>query len=79
MFCSFLNSVIQQGAVEYQVRFHATWSELTHPDDFLPNPYFSGLVVTSHNGNISFLNIGDVASLGIKNMAETGGKNPLIE
>ena len=61
----------------YQVTFDAVWSEETHPDDFPPNPHFSGLIGASHNEEVTFWEIGELASPGIKNMAETGSKQPL--
>ncbi len=64
-------------AVTYKVIFKSTWSEETHPDDFPPNPHFSGLIGASHNDKVSFWKEGKLASLGIKNMAETGSKDPL--
>jgi hypothetical protein len=62
---------------EYKVTFQSTWSEDTHPDDFPSNPHFSGLIGASHNDNVNFWRDGELASLGIKNMAETGSKSPL--
>ena len=62
---------------KYQVTFDATWSEETHPDDFPSNPHFSGLIGASHNENVKFWEGGELASQGIKNMAETGSKDPL--
>ena len=63
--------------VTYEVTFDAAWSEETHPDDFPPNPHFSGLIGATHNEKISIWREGELASDGIKNMAETGSKNPL--
>jgi hypothetical protein len=65
--------------VEYEVTFDATWSEATHPYEFPSNPHFSGLIGASHNDQIHFWREGEIASPGIKNMAETGSKNPLID
>ena len=73
----FLTGCIDRDAVTYKVTFDATWSEETHPDDFPPNPHFSGLIGASHNENVVFWREGELASPGIKNMAETGGKSPL--
>ena len=64
---------------KYQVTFDATWSEETHPDNFPPNPHFSGLIGASHNENVKFWVEGELASPGIKNMAETGSKDPLTK
>jgi len=72
-----LTGCIEKDAVKYRVTFDATWSEETHPDDFPPNPHFSGLIGASHNENVVFWGEGELASSGIKNMAETGSKSPL--
>ena len=72
-----LSGCVQPNTVTYEVVFDATWSEETHPDDFPPNPHFSGLIGASHNENVHFWREGELASEGIKNMAETGQKSPL--
>jgi len=68
---------IAPNMVTYEVTFDAIWSEETHPDDFPPNPHFSGLIGATHNEKIYFWREGKLASEGIKNMAETGNKFPL--
>lgn len=68
---------IEKNAVTYEVTFNATWSEETHPDDFPETAHWSGLIGASHNDKVQFWKVGELASPGIKNMAETGGKNPL--
>ncbi len=73
----FFSGCIAPNMVTYEVTFDATWSEETHPDDFPPNPHFSGLIGATHNERISIWRAGELASNGIKNMAETGNKNPL--
>jgi hypothetical protein len=65
------------GPAEYQLTFEATWSEATHPTDFPPNPHFSGLIGAAHSPDVRLWEMGQLASPGIKNMAETGGKSPL--
>jgi hypothetical protein len=72
-----LPSGVSAGTVEYVVRFDATWSAATHPIDFPPNPHFSGLIGGTHNAQVTFWEEGELASPGIKNMAETGNKSPL--
>jgi hypothetical protein len=67
----------QGNTAKYKVTFNSTWSEETHPDDFPSNPHFSGLIGASHNDKIKFWKKGEIASPGIKNMAETGSKSPL--
>ncbi len=63
--------------VKYKVTFDSIWSKENHPDDFPGNPHFSGLIGASHNENVTFWETGELASEGIKNMAETGSKQPL--
>ena len=70
---------IETNTAKYRVTFNATWSEETHPDDFPSNPHFSGLIGASHNDKVTFWEDGDLASPGIKNMAETGSKQPLTQ
>jgi len=61
----------------YELKFIATWSMQTHPNDFPSSAHFSGLIGMTHNGNTMLFAKGELASDGIKNMAETGSKNPL--
>jgi hypothetical protein len=72
-------SAQQTPTADYEVVFAATWSDATHPIDFPPSPHFSGLIGGTHNGFISFWNVGSAASLGIKRMAELGSKTPLSD
>jgi len=63
---------------QYRVEFDATWSASTLPQQFPPNPHFSGLVGGSHGAGVSFWSPGGIASQGIENMAETGSKSVLL-
>ena len=56
----------------YELTFEATWSEATHPDNFPPNPHFSGLIGGTHNDQVIFWSSGTLASPGLKSVAETG-------
>jgi hypothetical protein len=63
----------------YQVTFEANWSASTHPTDFPSNnPHFSGLVGTTHGQGTHIFQMGELATSGIKQMAETGAKSLLI-
>ena len=78
MLCTIaFSGCIEKNPVTYEVTFDAIWSEETHPDDFPQNAHFSGLIGASHNDKVHFWREGELASPGIKNMAETGGKSPL--
>jgi len=61
----------------YRLTFNATWSVQTHPTEFPANAHFSGLIGMTHNDTVMLFSKGELASEGIKNMAETGSKNPL--
>lgn len=63
----------------YQVTFEATWSAATHPTDFPEDnlAYFSSLVGATHSADVTFWEADQLASPGIKNMAETGSSSPL--
>jgi hypothetical protein len=62
--------------VQYEVIFDASWSAETHLH-FPPNPHFSGLIGGTHNNEVVFWQLDEVASDGVENMAETGSKSPL--
>jgi len=58
----------------YSVTFNATWSAQTHPTDFPSgSEHFSPLIGAVHNDSVTFWAVGDTASRGIEQMAETGG------
>jgi len=64
---------------QYQLTFTSRWSALTHPVNFPSFPHWSGLVGATHGGDVSFWAPGELASLGIRRVAETGGKTTLID
>lgn len=62
----------------YRVTYNAVWSSTTHPTSFPGNAHFSGLVGGTHNAAIHLWQEGELASTGIKRVAETGSKTVLI-
>lgn len=72
-----VSAVAGQPMATYTVEFESIWSAATHPMGFPSNPHFSGLIGSTHNSDAVFWATGSVASLGIKNMAETGSKSAL--
>ena len=62
---------------QYMLTFEAAWSRETHPDDFPPNPHFSGLIGATHSPAAHVWQEGGAATAGIQSMAETGRKSPL--
>jgi hypothetical protein len=71
----FLSS--QVVAVEYGVRFDATWSATSHPGTYPTGAHFSPLIGVTHNDQVTFWESGGIASSGIEQMAETGGTSIL--
>jgi hypothetical protein len=73
---------LAQGAVaqtaHYTVTIDVTWSDTTHPTDYPSGAHFSGLVGGTHEASVSFWNTGELASLGIKRMAEWGSQAELL-
>ena len=68
----------QNASATYRVTFEATWSNETHPyANFPTTAHFSRLVGATHNANVTFWEVGGVASSGIESMAESGGTSTL--
>ena len=65
----------EAATVTYEVRFDATWSVTSHPQEFPPSAHFSPPVGAVHNENVVFWEVGGIATTGIESMAETGGVN----
>ena len=61
----------------YRVDFDVTWSAETHPGAWPASAHFSPLVGTTHDASTTFWEPGGIASLGIEQMAETGGTSTL--
>lgn len=61
----------------YMLTFRSAWSRTTHPDGFPPGPHFSGLIGATHGSGYTMWAAGQLASTGIKDMAELGAKGAL--
>ena len=61
-----------KGSAVYSVNFDSTWSASSHPTDFPNDPHFSELIGAVHNNDIRFLEDGQLASAGVKDVAEIG-------
>ena len=70
--------VVQDYTARYQVVFDATWSRITHPDDFPSGAHWSALVGGVHNSAAHFWRDGERASEGIRLMAERGRQADLL-
>ena len=60
---------------QYRVTFTSIWDDIVFPTRFPANAHFSGLIGTTHNNSVNFWANGIVASDGVKQVAETGGKS----
>ncbi len=70
----FASAGMAQGTATYELTFTSTWTADTHPAGYPPNPHFSGMIGGTHNDAVQFWSTGEVASDGIKSMAELGAK-----
>ena len=62
---------IAQSTATYDINFTSTWTTENH--GILPsNAHWSNLVGANHNSDITFLEMGGTATVGIENVAETG-------
>lgn len=62
---------IGQSIATYNVVFESFWNASDH-GTLPPSPHWSQLVGANHNSNVSFLNLGGIATQGIENIAESG-------
>lgn len=65
---------------KYEVRFEGIWSKETHPKDFPENEWllhFSDIIGASHSPDYVVWKAGDVASEGIRQVAEWGATRHL--
>ena len=61
-------------SVQYDVLFDSTWSAATHPIDWPgSSAHYSSLVGATHNSEVSFWEVGELSTVGIQRVAETGG------
>ncbi len=66
--------------VRYRITFDADWTADRHPVQFPgASAHFSGLVGAVHNEQVIFWQPGQIASAGIEQMAETGGKSSFLD
>lgn len=76
IFCgSYWITQAQNSTATYSVVFESNWSQNSHPHpngNFPSNAHWSKLVGATHNDNTTFLAMGEVSSLGIENIAESG-------
>ncbi len=63
---------------DYTVVFTSSWSGDSHGTDYPGNPHFSGLIGLTHKTDVSFWQVGVLASAGTVLMAETGAKTGLL-
>ncbi|MEO1712003.1 MAG: spondin domain-containing protein [Bacteroidota bacterium] len=61
----------------YEVTFTSLWTPANHPVDYPENAHFSRAVGMTHTAGSSFFLPGNLASEGVKVMAETGDVEPL--
>ncbi|MES0340836.1 MAG: spondin domain-containing protein [Candidatus Humimicrobiaceae bacterium] len=67
--------------VNYNFKFDATWSNDSHPDDYVSSAHFSPFVVYSYNGTDQgrIFTTDSISTSGMEEMAETGATGILEE
>ena len=65
------------GEASYRVTFTADWNADSANVPVHPNAHFSPLVVATHNSDVFVWRMGEVASAGVKVVAETGKTGPI--
>lgn len=66
---------LAQSTAQYIVSFESTWSQATHPHSSGSLPataHWSRLVGVTHNDNITFFQLGGLATVGLEDVAEQG-------
>jgi hypothetical protein len=61
-----------EGVAEYKLTFVSTWSAETHPESFPPDPHYSKLVGATHQTYGQVWSLGQLATTGVKDIAEQG-------
>jgi len=65
--------MLSQSEATYTIAFTSNWSNGSHPSNNFPgNAHWSKLVGATHNNEVVFLRMGDLASPGIEDVAELG-------
>lgn len=65
-------------AATYQVIFKTIWNETNFPTNYPSGRHFSGLIGATHNSQVRFWEVGQLATPGIEAMAERGSKDALM-
>jgi hypothetical protein len=66
---------VAQSEAIYSINYTSTWSQATHPhptNNFPASAHYSKLVGATHNDQVVFLEMGELASPGIEDVAELG-------
>ena len=62
----------------YRVRFINNWTQANFPIQFPVNAHLTGMVGATHSEDIKFFDVGTMASIGVKDVAETGKKDLML-
>ena len=69
--------VLSQSIATYDITFTSVWNAADH-GTLPPNPHWSDLDGATHNSSVTFLEMGEMASPGIKFVAEEGGNSTFM-
>ncbi|MDO6597117.1 spondin domain-containing protein [Oceanihabitans sp. 2_MG-2023] len=68
------NHLYAQSIATYNIVFTSTWNAAEHTS-IPPNAHWSRLVGVNHNNNVSFIEVGTMASQGVELIAENGNND----
>jgi len=79
LFLLFLAPLNAQKAI-YKIEFISNWSSTTHPTDYpTGSAHWSALIGASHNNAVSFFEIGQLATDGVEQVAESGSNTSITQ
>ena len=71
--------LIPAGPATYRATLRSAWTAAAFPTRFPSSAHFSGLVGATHRAGVAFWTEGQLAGLGIQNVAELGSKGAFID
>lgn len=75
--CESDDAFVPETDAVYEVSLLLNWNEVDFPMDYPTGAHFSRLISWSHDNTVLHLKQGDIASVGIEQMAERGRTSPL--
>lgn len=72
------NIPLRSGEARYTVTFIGDWSKTKFPKNYPSNAHFSPMIIVNHSDQVNFWKMGQPATPGVEELAETGKTNTFI-